>query len=281
MTYDKTLKLVSDNDFLSCDQHGFQDGCSCVTQLLECLFDWSSNIDEKLETHIIYLDFAKAFDTVPHTRLVHKLRQAGIRGKLLKWIETFLKGRRQRVVLRNGMSGWQNVSSGVPQGSILGPLLFLIYVNDIPGIITTICKLFADDTKVYNTIRNIVDCENLQTDLNTLSGWSETWLLNFNVEKCVALKLNEKENYAYTLNGTKLNTVTQQKDLGILISNNLHPRRHIQEIIKKANQRIGLIKRCFTGLDNKIEILYKTLVRPVLEYGANIWSPWQIGRAHV
>ena len=144
--YDHILKLLLSNRFISCDQHGFQEGCSCITQLLDCLFDWCTNFDHKYETHIVYLDFAKAFDTVPHTRLLHKLKQAGVRGKVHRWIEGFLRGRRQRVVLRNGISGWQRVTSGVPQGSILGPLLFLVYANDIPGIISSMVKLFADDT---------------------------------------------------------------------------------------------------------------------------------------
>ena len=135
-------------------------------------------------------------------------------------------------------------------------------------------KLFADDTKVYNTIYSVSDCEDLQQDLNSLGSWSNTWKLNFNADKCVVLKVREKEDYVYTLNGVQLKQVKQQKDLGILISDDLSPGVHIQNIINKANQRVGLVKRCFTGLDNKIEILYKTLIRPVLEYGANVWSPW-------
>ena len=116
--------LLSTYKFISCDQHGFQESASCVTQLLECSNDWTKLYDRKSPTDIVYLDFAKAFDSVPHKRLILKLKLAGIRGKVLRWIEGFLSGRRQRVVLRNGSSHWRQFSNGVPQGSILGPLLF-------------------------------------------------------------------------------------------------------------------------------------------------------------
>ena len=274
IVYDKMLETLMSNNTLHCDQHGFQDKCSCVTQLLECLYDWTENWENKYETDVIYLDFAKAFDTVPHLRLIHKLRQAGIRGRVLNWIENFLKDRRQRVVLRNGVSGWRNVTSGVPQGSILGPLLFLIYVNDIPENVKSTAKLFADDTKLYRKIENKRDCETLQEDLNSLACWSNQWLLRFNEAKCVAMELRKKSHYKYTLNGVALQTVHEQKDLGITVNDTLHPRTHIQNVVKKANQRIGIIKRCFTGLDKKVCVLYRSIIRPVLEYAAPAWSTW-------
>ena len=157
LIYDHILKLTTTNGTISCHQHGFQDGCSCVTQLLECLYDWTQNFDDSTQTDIIYLDFAKAFDTVSHKRLILKLRNCGIRGSVLRWIESFLTNRRQRVVLRNGGSSWTWVKSGVPQGSILGPLLFLIYVNDMPDIVMSTAKMFADDTKVYSKIQDKQD----------------------------------------------------------------------------------------------------------------------------
>ena len=122
---------------------------SCTTQVLECLQDWTTNTDNSTETDIIYLDFSKTFDTVSHKRLIYKLRQYGIKGKVLLWIQSFLEGRRQRVVLRSGHSLWKNVRSGVPQGSILGPLLFLLYVNDLPDSVKAMAKMFVDDTKLY------------------------------------------------------------------------------------------------------------------------------------
>ena len=146
---DHLLKLVGRNKTIGCHQHGFQNRCSCISQLLECLNDWTNNYDQSTGTDVIYLNFAKAFDTVPHKRLIHKLRAYGIKGKVLNWIQSFLSHRRQKVVLRNGCSNWEDVISGVPQGSILGPILFLLYVNNIPSIVASTAKMFADDTKLY------------------------------------------------------------------------------------------------------------------------------------
>ena len=152
LVLDQMTMTLKSNNFFNCHQHGFQDQSSCITQLLECLQDWTTNYDNKVGTDIVYLDFSKAFDKVPHIRLCHKLEQSGIRGNILLWLKNFLTNRKQRVLLRNGASNWLHVTSGVPQGSILGPTLFLIYVNDIPEAISTSVKLFADDTKIYNDI---------------------------------------------------------------------------------------------------------------------------------
>jgi hypothetical protein len=272
---DHIFNLTRINKTFSCHQHGFQNQCSCVTQLLECLNDWTDNIDSELETDVIYLDFAKAFDTVPHRRLLFKLRKAGIRGKVLNWIESFLDKRRQKVVLRNGSSSWGDVSSGVPQGSILGPILFLLYVNDLPEAVSTTAKMFADDTKVYESVTSREDCNRLQSDLNSLSAWSRTWLLQFNASKCVVLKIRQSLNYSYTLNGLILQSVTSQRDLGVIISKTLSPSTHIQNSVKKANQRIGMVRHCFTDLTEiKVKKLYIAIIRPVLEYGSPVWNPW-------
>ncbi len=225
----------------------------------------------------VYLDFAKAFDTVPHTRLLRKLHNLGIRGPIHAWIASFLSRRRQRVILRNGKSRWTNVSSGVPQGSILGPVLFLLYVNDLPDSVVATAKMFADDTKLYKGIHNKEDCQELQDDLNELSAWSKQWLLRFNASKCVVLKMKSAIQYAYTLNGTFLNEVESQNDLGVTITSDLMPSQHILNIVKKANSRIYMIKRCFTGLTKKkLLTLYKSIVRPIMEYASPVWCPWQV-----
>ena len=146
---DVLLQHFSSYNLLSNYQHGFIPGRSCVTQLLCVLDDWTRAMFEGHNTDVIYFDFSKAFDTVPHKRLIHKLKAYGINGKLLVWLQDFLSDRQQRVIVNSTFSSWRPVTSGVPQGSILGPLLFSIYVNDLPSIVSSILFLFADDLKQF------------------------------------------------------------------------------------------------------------------------------------
>ena len=172
-----------------------------------------------------------------------------------------------------GPSGnlWRVVS---PKNPYWEPILFLFYVNDMPTQVQNTAKMFADDTKLYAKTKTRHDCDHLQQDLNHLAAWSQEWLLQFNETKCVILKIRESLKYAYTLNGYNLKQEMTQNDLGVTTSDNLKPATHIQEIVKKANQRIGIIKRCFTRLtQTKVQTLYHTIVRPILEYGRPVWNP--------
>ena len=178
----------------------------------------------------MYIDFAKAFGIVPHKRLILKLQQAGIRGLVLDWIRSFLANKRQRVILRNGVSSWRTITSGVPQGSILGPVLFLIYVNDLPDLVNSTAKMFADDTKVYWQIQNREDAQELQDDLTKLATWSKQWLLDFNATKCIVMSIRNSLKHTYTLNGHVLNSEDSQRDLGVTISNDLKPHLHITKV---------------------------------------------------
>ena len=184
-------------------QHGFRRQRSCVTQLLDVMNTLTNLIDNNYNVDILYLDFSKAFDTVPHKRLLYKLNSYGIEGNLLKWIESFLTNRKQRVKVNGEYSDYAPVTSGIPQGSILGPLLFIIFINDLPEGVSNFCKIFADDTKLFGTTDNHLS---IQNDLNLLMKWSEDWQLKFNVDKCNVLhigKNNPKNDYFMNPEKTK------------------------------------------------------------------------------
>ncbi|MEW8548045.1 MAG: reverse transcriptase family protein, partial [Candidatus Thiodiazotropha sp.] len=160
------------NNHISNAQFGFRTGRSCILQLIDVMEDWSNYYENGESWDTVYLDFAKAFDSVPHKRLLHKISAYGIRGPVLSWIKDFLTGRRQYVSIKGENSSWKDVLSGVPQGSVLGPVLFVIYINDLPEVVTSIVKIFADDTKLYNTDNN---SDIIQQDLDALCSWADLW----------------------------------------------------------------------------------------------------------
>ena len=178
---DNLLQHLADAGMLTDAQHGFLPKKSRTSQMLKVMEDWSAEVESGGPVDVAYLDFAKAFDSVPHWRLLEKLHAYGIRGKLLDWISAFLIDRRQRVVIRGSKSEWASVTSGTPQGSVLGPTLFTLFVNDMPQQVLSCVKLFADDTKLYCPVTGVAD---LQADIDALVNWSKKWLLPFNSTKC-------------------------------------------------------------------------------------------------
>ncbi|BHF85998.1 hypothetical protein SprV_ctg1102917600 [Sparganum proliferum] len=211
---------------LSNCQHGFLKGRSCTTNLLRSLQSWTRALDDRHEVHIALIDFQKAFDTVPHQRLLHKLKKIGIGDNFLKWIENFLLGRHQVVCIGQGKSDPAMVGSGVPQGSVLGPILLLIYVDDAARALDCEKAMFADDMKIWSVIRGPADEDILQVNLNRLEEWSSRWLLRFNVGKCSILRLGNTTRSAitrdYFLGGAALQEVEAQKDLGVLMTSSLN-----------------------------------------------------------
>ena len=181
------------NSLFNESQHGFMKTRSCITQLLETLEEWTDLLDQNFSIDVIYLDFQKAFDTIPHQRLLSKVHTYGIRGKVYEWIRNFLLNRRQRVVLNNSKSTWSEVISSVPQGSLLGPILFILYINDLPDVISCVSKLFADDTKPYRSVDSYGDSNTIQMDLYELDNWSSSWQMKFNIQKCKVLHLGKKK----------------------------------------------------------------------------------------
>ena len=267
------------NNLLSDTQYGFRSKRSCTLQLLEVYDIWTESLDHGIPIDMLYLDFQKAFDSVPHLRLIEKLHNLGIDGKLLNWIHSFITNRTQRVMIGDSSSNWVQVKSGVPQGSVLGPTLFLAFINDFPENINSTIRLFADDAKLYRPIKTENDKEILQNDINKLCEWSDKWQLNFNVNKCRVLHVgNRNLKYDYQMSiGPELPNITQtqiQKDLGVYFQQDASFKEYISKAVKKANRILGLIKRNFTQIDNNMLItLYKSLVRPILEYGCQVWSP--------
>ena len=205
--------------------------------------------------------------------MLEKLKSYGIVGNVHKWVKSFLSGRTQRVRVGRDFSNGAEVLSGIPQGSILGPILFTIFINDITDDVNSFCKIFADDTKVFNVS---VNKDVLQTDLDCLQEWTEKWDLHFNSSKCNVLHAGTNNPCnSYVLNQVnEINRCTEEKDLGVVFDSKLSFDAHIQSIVKKANCVLGIIKRAFSHLDKTSFIkLYKSLVRPILEYGNVIWSP--------
>ena len=272
---DTLSNYLSDNNLLSPNQHGFVPRRSCCTQLLHALNDWTLSLDECLSTDVVYFDFSKAFDSVPHTRLLLKLQAYGINGQLLSWFKSFLTGRRQCVKINGVLSSWVQVSSGVPQGSILGPLLFSLYVNELPSLVSSQLLMFADDIKLYRTIRSSEDCLVLQNDINILLDWSKRWLLSFNILKCKVLHIgNAPYTGNYTIAGIQLELLDNIRDLGIQIDSKLKFHIHTDMVVKKAYRILGLICKSFECKDSDVMVkLYKTLVRPIVEYNNVIWGP--------
>ena len=223
----------------------------------------------------MYLDFRKASDSVPHLRLLNKLEGYGITGRLKGWIASFLSDRRQQVVIRGHCSPWVPVTSGVPQGSVLGPMLFIIFINDLPESVQSSIKVFADDTKIFGTPSS-TGTSSIQRDIEEVAKWSEKWQLPFNESKCKVLHLGPRNpGHSYTMNGLQLNTVEVEKDLGVQLDSDLKFRKQAASAAAKGNQMLALIKRSFICIDaTTLPILFKTLVRPHLEYGNLIWGPF-------
>ena len=273
---DKIMDHMKNNNLFSNKQFGFLDGRSTVLQLLTVLDKWTKIIDEGGKIDCVYFDFKKAFDKVPHQRLIYKAEQYGIKGEIINWIKSFLNSRTQQVVINGESSECKDVTSGIPQGSVLGPLLFVIFINDLPDQVKSDMYLFADDTKVFRRISTKEDKEILQEDINEMLKWADKWQLEFHPDKCVKMSINNKEceNRTYKMNDITLKNVKQEKDIGVIVDDQLKFEDHMYEKIKKANNMMGLIRRSFMHLDKEMFLnLYKALVRPHLEYANVIWHP--------
>ena len=263
------------HEILTERNHGFRKQYSCETQLITTIDDLTRSYDSKTQVDIAVLDFSKAFDKVPHRELLHKLRSYGIDGNIARWIESFLCQRTMRVVVEGTASHKIKVTSGVPQGTVLGPLLFLCHINDLPSTVNSQVRLFADDCLVYREIKCTNDHIALQSDLHALEKWSQKWGMSFNSSKCTVLSQNTKSSRFYTINGNILKNVSHTPYLGITISDDLKWDKHIGNVTSKANSTLGLLKRNLNKCPEDCKkIAYTALVRSKLEYGCTIWDPY-------
>ena len=270
------------NNLFSNQQYGFIRGRSTVLQMLNVMDVWTKAMDKGDSIDTVYLDFTKAFDKVPHNRLMSKLNSVGINTETLNWIKAFLSDRVQQICVNGSNSTRKPVTSGIPQGSVLGPILFVLYINDLPSNILSDVYMFADDTKIFNIIKSPEDQETLQNDLDTLSMWSDKWLLKFHPEKCKVMHLGKAGDteYSYKLKEGdtyhELSYTEEEKDLGVVIDGKLDFDRHINIKINKASSIMAVIRRSFVSLNGVNFVpLYKSLVRSHLEYASCIWSPYK------
>ena len=263
---------------LTTKQYGFISGRSTTTQLLNYLDKCVKTIVDGGVVDAIYLDFSKAFDTVPHRRLIGKLEAYGIKGNILKWIRDFLDGRIQQIMVNGVKSEITPVISGIPQGTVLGPVLFVIYINDLLDNIKSDGLMFADDTKIFRHITSREDDLAFQSDIKLLEHWSDKWQLQFHPDKCHVLTLGKLENirhaHRYVICNNEMEHVFEEKDLGVTIDYGLKFEEHISKKVQVANSIVGLIRRSFSFLNcETFKRLYTAFVRPHLEYAQSVWAP--------
>jgi hypothetical protein len=277
MTHLLTHKLISKQ------QHAFIIKHSTATNLLECINDWTAAIQAGKCVDVVYIDFCRAFDSIVYSKLLCKLKTFGIGGNLLLWIGAFLSNRTQRVCVENCYSYVSCVKSGVPQGSVLGPIMFLLFINDIDRVCnnSSTIKLFADDLKIYSIFDISVmynsSINYLQDTINRVCLWAAEWQLCINIRKCSALTVHSSlsvSKRSYFINGEMLQYVDPVTDLGVLIDGRLSYKNHINSIVSKALNRIGILFRGFLCRDLYfLRKAFVTYIRPVIEYCSVVWSP--------
>jgi hypothetical protein len=268
--------FASINNLIGSNQHGFFPGRSTCTQLLESQFDLCTALDKGIISDVIFIDFTKAFDVVPHNKLVAKLASLGVCGPTLRWVTALLSNRTQAVMLNSVCSRPSSVSSGVVQGSVLGPTLFTLYVSDLPAACPD-CSIgqYADDTKASRQIVSPHDRVLLQRSLDALCEWAEKHELTLSLDKCKFLQIGYcDKNICYTINKHMLQPSPSVIDLGVTVQSNLKQGMHCTAIATKANARAKLVLKAFLSRDLRCILhAFTTFVRPMLEYATPVWSP--------
>ena len=282
--FNNLFAYFQENKFLSDNQSGFRSGDSCTSQLIAITHEIYKAFDgnPSLETRGVFLDMSKAFDKVWHDGLLYKLKNYGVEGDFYNILKNYLQNRKQKVVLNGQYSSWLDINAGVPQGSVLGPLLFLIYINDLPENLVSVSKLFADDTSIFSTVSDInKSSEDLNQDLSTVNNWAFQWKMAFNPDpnkqatEVIFSRKRKPVNHPTLLyfNDTPVTTAPFQKHLGLYLDEKLTFGHHLNEKISKANKGIGLIKRLYAYLPRQSLLnIYKSFIRPHLDYGDVIYD---------
>ena len=258
-------------------QFGFLPKHSTIHQLLELYNSILNSLEKKKFSCFLFCDFSKAFDKVWHRGLRHKMNSYGIKGPLIKWFENYLYQRKQKVINRATSSTVCEVSAGVPQGSVFGPLLFLIYINDIGEKLLSLSRLFADDTSLGYSSQNVVEIENvINHDLCELNTWSTKWLMSFNPDKTEIMLFSNTDvryNLNFTFNGNNIPITTSHKHLGVTLSSDAKWNNHIENIILSVSRHLGILRKLKYRLSRQnLEKLYLLYIRPIFEYAYEIWD---------
>nr|CAD2197659.1 unnamed protein product [Meloidogyne enterolobii] len=275
------LNFLHEKNFFCSEQFGFLKTRSTTTLLITMLEEFYNSLDRNNKIDVIYLDFKKAFDMVPINILLNKVMNAGIGGKVLKFIQNFLKKRTYKVKIGNEFSSSFKTSSGVPQGSVLGPILFSIFINDLPlGLPNEISyKLYADDVKLYISHNNDAKREILEESLKLILDWTSKNGLELSINKCSVLHIGKHNNKKeYKLLDNILESYQNIRDLGIIIDKGLSFDDHINKIIRNAYFKIYQLLRILKTRDSDTLLrAYKAYIRPQLEYATEVWNPTKKG----
>ncbi|MCG8116730.1 MAG: reverse transcriptase domain-containing protein, partial [Candidatus Thiodiazotropha endolucinida] len=272
------FNFIRDHNLLTSLQSGFIPGDSTVNQLVHIYNTFCKALDEGKEVRAVFCDISKAFDRVWHKGLLYKLQSIGISGSLLQWFTDYLHNRKQRVVLPGTASSWSIIKAGVPQGSILGPLLFLIYINDIVVDIQSSIRLFADDTSLYIVVENPMHAAaQINSDLAKIHSWATKWLVSFNPAKSESMifsrKINKPNHPHIAMNQQHIKEVHSHKHLGLIFSTDCTWHDHIDNIKTKAWFRVNIMRKLKFTLDRKsLQTIYTSFIRPLLEYADVVWD---------